>query len=374
MQLNVGENIKKYRKEMNLTQEELADAFGLTVGAVSKWESGSTVPDIYTLADLADFFNVSMDVLLGYSISSKAVDDIVEKQNALVKEGRYDEAISEAEKALIRYPANFKIINRAAQTYYVASALGENEEQRKRTIELFETALKYLSQNTDPDESEFSIRMKIAELKSEESPEEALEEFRRINYMGVADINIAMVQMNTGKREEALDRYTRVLVSVLIRCIQLCGNLSIGLAQSGRKKDIREACELTDWGISLFSSTGNGKTSYLTKMQAVLWAIRGMCKAGLKEPEEMRRSMEEAYRIAREYDRDPSNSLQDRIRFWHGLEDYKPTMYDQLGPSAVEGIDALFREDERPLPKEVLAGVEQAKEYWEALKNLREDA
>ena len=72
MQLSIGENIKKYRKEMDLTQEELAEAFGVTIGAVSKWESGSTVPDILALVELADFFSISMDVLLGYSVSSKS--------------------------------------------------------------------------------------------------------------------------------------------------------------------------------------------------------------------------------------------------------------------------------------------------------------
>ena len=49
MQIKLNENIKKYRKSMNLTQEELAEAFGVTVGAVSKWESGSNVPDILSL-------------------------------------------------------------------------------------------------------------------------------------------------------------------------------------------------------------------------------------------------------------------------------------------------------------------------------------
>ena len=45
MQHNLNENIKKYRKEMNLTQADLAEAFGITEGAVSKWESGNTVPE-----------------------------------------------------------------------------------------------------------------------------------------------------------------------------------------------------------------------------------------------------------------------------------------------------------------------------------------
>ena len=95
---------------MNLTQEELAEAFGVTVGAVSKWESGSTVPDIMTMMELADFFNISMDILLGYNMSSKRIDDITQRIFSLTKEQKYEEAVSEAEKALVRYPASFKII------------------------------------------------------------------------------------------------------------------------------------------------------------------------------------------------------------------------------------------------------------------------
>ena len=40
--MNLPENIKNNRKEMNLTQEQLAEAMDVTVGAVSKWESGGS--------------------------------------------------------------------------------------------------------------------------------------------------------------------------------------------------------------------------------------------------------------------------------------------------------------------------------------------
>lgn len=41
MKINISENIRRLRKEWRLTQEQLAEAFGVTVGAVSKWESGA---------------------------------------------------------------------------------------------------------------------------------------------------------------------------------------------------------------------------------------------------------------------------------------------------------------------------------------------
>ena len=62
--MNLPENIKNNRKEMNLTQEQLAEAMDVTVGAVSKWESGTSTPDLNTLVALADFFQTSLLQLL----------------------------------------------------------------------------------------------------------------------------------------------------------------------------------------------------------------------------------------------------------------------------------------------------------------------
>lgn len=62
--MNIGKQIYVLRKKMNITQETLAAEMGVTVGAVSKWETGSTLPDITMLCALADFFHVTTDELL----------------------------------------------------------------------------------------------------------------------------------------------------------------------------------------------------------------------------------------------------------------------------------------------------------------------
>lgn len=62
--MNMGKQISKLRKGRGITQEALAAEMGVTVGAVSKWETGSTLPDITMLCALADFFHVTTDELL----------------------------------------------------------------------------------------------------------------------------------------------------------------------------------------------------------------------------------------------------------------------------------------------------------------------
>ena len=74
MKNNLAENIRKFRKERGLTQEQLAEVFNMTVGAVHKWEAGLSTPDIVVLTELADFFDTSLDVLVGYSVRDNRVD------------------------------------------------------------------------------------------------------------------------------------------------------------------------------------------------------------------------------------------------------------------------------------------------------------
>lgn len=62
---NIGNVIAKMRKNNELTQEELATKIGVSAQTVSKWERGTTMPDILLLPVIADVFNVTVDYLFG---------------------------------------------------------------------------------------------------------------------------------------------------------------------------------------------------------------------------------------------------------------------------------------------------------------------
>jgi len=69
--MKIGKQIQELRKQRNITQEDLAAQLGVTAAAVSKWENSYTVPDLFMLCALADFFEVTTDELLGRNGSQK---------------------------------------------------------------------------------------------------------------------------------------------------------------------------------------------------------------------------------------------------------------------------------------------------------------
>ena len=62
--MKIGSNIAALRKEKGITQEELANALGVSAQAVSKWENNSSCPDVSLLTVIADYFGVTVDALL----------------------------------------------------------------------------------------------------------------------------------------------------------------------------------------------------------------------------------------------------------------------------------------------------------------------
>lgn len=62
--VQVGNKIAKYRKQKNMTQDELAEILFVTRQALSKWENGTSVPSTDTLLNLCKVFNVSFEEIL----------------------------------------------------------------------------------------------------------------------------------------------------------------------------------------------------------------------------------------------------------------------------------------------------------------------
>ena len=71
MKLNIGENLRRLRRAADMTQEQLADKLGVAYQSVSRWENGTTYPDMEFLPVLAGIFGVTVDELIGMEESKK---------------------------------------------------------------------------------------------------------------------------------------------------------------------------------------------------------------------------------------------------------------------------------------------------------------
>lgn len=121
LRLRLGGNIAAYRKKFGLTQAGLAEKLNYSDKAVSKWERGESLPDVPTLCQLAELFEVTLD-------------DLVADPNALPADGgkvqRVMEMVSEkalkrkADKKIIQFLCSTLVWSVALLSFVILSSLG----------------------------------------------------------------------------------------------------------------------------------------------------------------------------------------------------------------------------------------------------------
>ena len=113
MNIYLGENIKKLRKERDLTQEKLADLIGVSFQAISKWERGESFPDITLLPVIADFFGCTIDDLFGAD-KAKNEQKINEYLDFYSKECSKNRELTfkKFQQAVKEFPNDFRVLVR----------------------------------------------------------------------------------------------------------------------------------------------------------------------------------------------------------------------------------------------------------------------
>lgn len=113
MTIYLGENIKKLRREKGITQETLAEFLGVTFQSVSNWERGESYPDITMLPEIAGFFKVSVDEILGLNKADaeRKINEYLEIYEAQV----YTDTpfvFRTFQKAVKDFPSDFRLLVR----------------------------------------------------------------------------------------------------------------------------------------------------------------------------------------------------------------------------------------------------------------------
>jgi len=125
-QNSFGERLKNHRKAKNYTQDDVASKIGVSAQAVSKWEKGECLPDVYNLKLLAKLYCASIDSLLDFD------DDKTEKAVETIKVGNAAFEIIEKPATVlagkILYAKDFRTID----SFH--SAIGAVDDKSKKIV------------------------------------------------------------------------------------------------------------------------------------------------------------------------------------------------------------------------------------------------
>lgn len=153
--LKLGENLRKFRLQRELTQEQLANVLGVSAQAVSRWESGTTYPDITLLPTIATYFETTLEELMGMEDfkSEEQLKELIAQLDENGSKGLIYENILLLRDAVKTYPTNYQLQFRLVQQltfcqYKNGRGLSE-EEQISLNREAAEIGNRILSHCTD---------------------------------------------------------------------------------------------------------------------------------------------------------------------------------------------------------------------------------
>lgn len=130
--MRIGEQIKTYRRNAGLTQEQIANYLGVSTPAVNKWEKGNTYPDISLLPALARLLKIDMNELFSFyeELTEKEIGQFVNELSATALEN-FTNAFEIAKSKIKEYPHCDWLIYQTATVLNSALVLSDIEDEEK---------------------------------------------------------------------------------------------------------------------------------------------------------------------------------------------------------------------------------------------------
>lgn len=335
MEMKISENIKKYRKERKMTQEQLAEVLGVTVGAVYKWESGICLPELRLIMNLAEYFDTSVDVLIGYEMIDKGLKAIKDRLKSYISNAD-EEGISEADQALSKYPNNFDVVYLSAMLNHIVGISYYKKEYTKKAYDLFEKSLLLIDQNTEPSISDMSIYNQMAQTKMILGCfDEGVELLKKHNKEGVFNDIIGFALSVYLKRyDEAVNYLSWTMIKSLGNITDIVFGYIFVYCSKGEYERAKDALA---WAISLLESIKTTESvSIIDKYMGVVLSLLAYVYMKSGDKEKAFSSYKKAIEAAERFDEKPDYNA-GNLRFVEAGG--RLIIRDILGQKAVESID-----------------------------------
>lgn len=245
-EIHIAQMIQTKRKERRLTQDDIAEYIGVSKASVSKWETGQSYPDITFLPELAAFFNISIDELMGYQ-PQMSRDEIRRLYGHLAENFAskpFDEVHEECGKYIRKYYSCFPLLLQMSSLLVNHSMLAGSAEQTQKVLEeARELAVRVRSESDDGELVKQAENIEALCLLSLGRPEEVLA------AMGMSDmivtpretlLSTAYRMSGRGKEAKAvcqvgIYQYMLVLVTLLSTYQELCVGEQDVFEETGRR-------------------------------------------------------------------------------------------------------------------------------------------
>lgn len=220
-EIHIAKQLVAARHKKKITQEELASYIGVSKAAVSKWESGTSFPDITLLPLLATYYNISIDELMGYE-PQMTREEIRRTYHELKKKfakQSWEEAYAACAEIEKKYYSCFPLLLQMIVLYLNHAMLGSDPQSVY--VHCVELADRISDLSEDVDDAKEAFNLKIACLLLMGEPMRALDlmDKQMVRPMFQDTELLAQVYQSTGNVDKAKEVYQIGLYQHLLQLI-----------------------------------------------------------------------------------------------------------------------------------------------------------
>lgn len=258
--MKIGKIISELRAQNGITQEQLAEAVGVSAQAVSKWENNGSFPDITLLEPLASYFQVSIDKLMGFTLPEveEEITRIWKITNDLNNQSKYIESIDMLKTAIKKYPSIDKLkiwLGRAYIEYGREFCHYKNDEQAKLFFTLAVETLKGVSkENCDSETLNYAYKTLFKvfmDLKQYDNANTILDKMKEYDKHA-SKVFEAKYYEGIGSIDKAIKLLQESLYMSVIDMINYCTSLSTFY---NKKKEQEKAAKYHDILINVLKAS-----------------------------------------------------------------------------------------------------------------------
>lgn len=333
--MDLGNNIKYYRNKQGLTQEKLAEKMGVSVGAVSKWESGANCPELPLLLRLAQTFQVSLDALTGFELNSQHREMCLTRLKDLTRAKEYEDGLEEVKDILKSYPNDFQVLFDSARFFQLKGIEEADKPSLERAISLYRKVIHFIEQNNNPHVNQEVVENIIAKLLIEVGKyTEALEILKKNNSYNINDFAIAETMVRyLGQSDQALPLLSQEFYLLVSKFFQVCFTFAQAYYHLGRLEEAGDILHRA-WPL-LDSFLQPDRVSIFDKLLVIYKTHEAVILQGLGQIDQTAQALQEAKTAALRFDQEPNYNLQGLPHFF--LED-NYLVYDDFGQNSLEAI------------------------------------